>query len=60
MTALAAKVALEWNKMFLEIEPYAAAHRPAPAPRAIGLMGLTCHEACITGIPEFKSLDCLM
>ncbi|MBK9109945.1 MAG: hypothetical protein IPM92_16645 [Saprospiraceae bacterium] len=35
-----AEVAVEWNKMFLEIERFAAGYRPGPAPRALGLMGL--------------------
>ena len=51
-----AHVILEWNKMFLEIERYAAGYRPGPAPRALGLMGLSVYEACISGMPDYNSI----
>jgi len=51
-----ANASLEWNKIFLEIERYAAGYRPGPAPRSLGLMGLACYEACISGMPEYNSL----
>lgn len=51
-----AKVSLEWNKMFLEIERYAAGYRPGPAPRSLGLMGLAVYEACISGMPDYQSV----
>ncbi len=52
-----AEAALEWNKLFLEIERYAAGYRPGPAPRALGLMGLATYEACVTGMPDYNSLE---
>jgi membrane-associated phospholipid phosphatase len=52
-----AEAALEWNKLFLEIERYAAGYRPGPAPRALGHMGLAAYEACITGMPGYNSLE---
>lgn len=54
-----AEASLEWNKMFLEIERYAAGYRPGPAPRSLGLMGLACYEACVTGMPDFQSIKTL-
>lgn len=51
-----ANATLEWNKIFLEIERYAAGYRPGPAPRSLGLMGLACYEALITGMPEYNSI----
>lgn len=52
-----AEAALEWNKLFLDIERYAAGYRPGPAPRSLGLMGLAAYEACVTGMPEYNSLE---
>ena len=52
-----AEAALEWNKMFLEIERYAAGYRPGPAPRALGHLGLAAYEACVTGMPGYNSLE---
>ncbi|MFZ1255150.1 MAG: vanadium-dependent haloperoxidase [Saprospiraceae bacterium] len=52
-----ASVPLEWNKIFLDIERYAAGYRPGPAPRSLGLMGLACYEACVTGMPDYNSLE---
>jgi hypothetical protein len=46
----------EWNDVFLEVERYAAGYRPGPAPRALGLIGLGCYEACVSGMPEFQSI----
>jgi membrane-associated phospholipid phosphatase len=48
-----------WNTVFLEIERYAAGYRPGPAPRALGLIGLSNYEAVLTGMPEFKSVAIL-
>lgn len=42
--------------MFLEIERYAAGYRPGPAPRSLGLMGLACYEAPISGMPDYNSI----
>lgn len=52
-----AEAALEWHKMFLNIERYAAGYRPGPAPRSLGMMGLAAYEACITGMPAYNSLE---
>ena len=52
-----AEAALEWNKLYLEIERYAAGYRPGPAPRSLGLMGLAAYEACVTGMPDYNSLE---
>jgi membrane-associated phospholipid phosphatase len=52
-----AEAALEWNKLFLEIERYAVGYRPGPAPRALGHMGLAAYEACVTGMPDYNSLE---
>ncbi|MDQ3142195.1 MAG: vanadium-dependent haloperoxidase [Bacteroidota bacterium] len=51
-----AEAQLEWNKIFLDIERYAAGYRPGPAPRALALMGFACYEACITGMPDYNSI----
>ncbi len=52
-----AEAALEWNKLFLEIERYAVGYRPGPAPRALGHLGLAAYEACVTGMPGYNSLE---
>lgn len=52
-----AEVSLKWNKFFLEIERYAAGYRPGPAPRSLGLMGLAAYEACVSGMPDYNSLE---
>jgi hypothetical protein len=57
VSGYSAEAALEWNKLFLEIERYAAGYRPGPAPRALGHMGLAVYEACITGMPDYNSLE---
>lgn len=49
----------DWNELFLEIERYAAGYRPGPAPRAIAHLGLSEYEACITGLPGYKSIASL-
>ncbi|MEO5907080.1 MAG: vanadium-dependent haloperoxidase [Saprospiraceae bacterium] len=52
-----AEASLKWNKLFHEIERYASGYRPGPAPRALGLMGLAAYEACVTGMPDYNSLE---
>src|SRR5688572_2684089 len=52
-----AEATLRWNKMFLEIERYASGYRPGPAPRSLGHMGLAAYEACVTGMPDYNSLE---
>lgn len=52
-----AEPSLRWNTTFLEIERYAFGYRPGPAPRALGLMGFAAYEACVTGMPNYNSLE---
>jgi hypothetical protein len=52
-------VIVQWNNLFLEIERYAGGFRPGPAPRAMGLIGLATYEACLTGMPDYKSVAIL-
>jgi hypothetical protein len=52
-----AEAALEWNNLFLQIERYATGYRPGPAPRALAHLGLAAYEACVTGMPEYNSLE---
>lgn len=52
-------IVYDWNELFLEIERYAAGYRPGPAPRAIAHLGLSEYEACITGLPGYKSIASL-
>ena len=51
------EASLEWNQTFHEVERYAAGYRPGPAPRALALMGLAAYEACITGMPDYNSME---
>lgn len=50
-------VVIAWNKTFLDVERYAAGYRPGPANSALAYMGLAAYEACITGMPEYNSLE---
>ena len=52
-------VVKDWNELFLEVERYAAGYRPTPAPRAHAYIGLANYEACITGMPDYNSLESL-
>lgn len=56
VAAFDAEVMLKWNKLFLEIERYAAGYRPGPAPRALAHLGLASYEACVAGMPDYNSL----
>lgn len=51
------KVVYDWNELFLEIERYAAGYRPGPAPRALAYIGLSNYEACISGMPDYNSVQ---
>jgi hypothetical protein len=53
------KTTFQWNELFLQIERYQAGYRPGPAPRALAYMGLSAYEACISGMPEHRSLASL-
>jgi hypothetical protein len=50
------KTSHQWNELFLEVERYAAGYRPGPAPRALAYMGLSAYEACISGMPTYRTL----
>ncbi len=50
------KVLQDWNAKFLEIERDAEGYRPLPATRALAYLGLSAYEACITGMPDYKSI----
>lgn len=50
------KVVQEWQDLFLQIERYAEVYRPCPAARMLGYVGLANYEACVSGMPEYKSL----
>jgi PAP2 superfamily len=52
-------VIVKWNDLFLDVERYAGGYRPGPAPRAIALIGLANYEACITAMPDYKSVASL-
>jgi hypothetical protein len=56
VSASSNEVIVKWNDLFLEIERYAGGYRPGPAPRAIALIGLTNYEACLSGMPDYKSV----
>ncbi len=49
-------VVFRWNDVFLQVERFASGYRPGPAPRALGLLGLSCYEACISAMPDYKSI----
>lgn len=53
------KTAFDWNQQFLDIERYSAGYRPGPAPRALAYMGLSAYEACISGMPNYRSMAIL-
>jgi hypothetical protein len=52
-----ADVSVQWNEVFLKVERYAQGYRPGPAPRSLAYMGLAAYEACITGMPEYNTLE---
>lgn len=52
-----ADVAWAWNELFLQVERHYAFYRPGPGPRALAHMGLAAYEACITGMPDYNSLE---
>lgn len=57
MSALENHVYHEWVNIFLETDKYAAFFRPGPAPRALAYLGLSAYEACLGGMPEYRSLQ---
>lgn len=52
-----AEIQIAWNEVFLQVERYANGYRPGPAPRALAHMGLAAYEACISGMPDYNSLE---
>jgi len=50
------KIVKDWNDAFLQIERYQSGYRPGPAPRALAYMGLSSYEACVQGMPQYRSL----
>ncbi len=50
------EVPQEWMGLFLEVERYAKGYRPGPAPRALAYMNLAAYEACMEGMPDYKSV----
>jgi PAP2 superfamily len=51
------KVVYDWNELFVEIERYAAGYRPGPAPRAFAYITIANYEACVSGMPEYNSIQ---
>ena len=54
-----ANVVKGWNEAFLQIERYQAGYRPGPAPRALAYLGLSSYEACVSGMPQYRSIAAL-
>jgi hypothetical protein len=50
-------VIVTWNKVFLDVERYAAGYRPGPANSALAYMALGAYEASVTAMPGYKSLE---
>lgn len=48
-----------WMKLFLEIDRYTKGYRPGPCARALSYINFAAYEACIKGMPNFKSLESL-
>lgn len=51
-----AEVAQQWMGLYLEIDRYTSGYRPAPSARALAYINFAAYEACIKGMPGFKSL----
>jgi hypothetical protein len=49
----------EWNSLWLDLERHAAGYRPCPTANALGYLGLANYEACVSGMPSYKSLATL-
>lgn len=45
-----------WNKVFLQMERYAAGYRPGPASHALGHLTFSAYEAVVPGMPGNNSL----
>lgn len=50
------QVVYDWNKLYLEIERYAAGYRPCATARSLGYLGFAAYESCVSGMPEYQSL----
>jgi len=57
LSELSNDLVIEWNETFCNIERYSAAYRPGPAPRAAAYIGLATYEACLDGMPDYRSLQ---
>ena len=51
------KIIHEWNTLWLEIERHAAGYRPGPVSNSLGYVGLANYEACVSGMPSYKSIS---
>ncbi|MAT54929.1 MAG: hypothetical protein CMN32_10660 [Saprospirales bacterium] len=51
-----AEVTQAWIGLFLEIDRYSKGYRPGPSARALAYINFAAYEACIKGMPGFKSL----
>ncbi len=52
-----AAVALEWMKLFVEIDRYVQDFRPGPVSRSLAYINLAAYESVMKGMPEFKSVQ---
>lgn len=50
------RIVHEWNGLFLEVERYAEGYRPCPTANALGYLELASYEACLDGMPQYKSM----
>ena len=55
-SAFDAKVPLEWNKLFLEIDRYAPGYRPPAAARMLAYTGLAAYESAVGGMQDYNSM----
>lgn len=51
-----ARVPLEWNQLFLEIDRISDGYRPPAAARMLAYTGMAAYEAAVAGMPEYNSL----
>ncbi len=52
-----AEVALQWMKLFINIDRYVEDFRPGPAARSLAYINLAAYEASMKGMPNYKSLQ---
>lgn len=51
-----AEVAQAWMGLLIEMDRYTKGYRPAPIARALAYVNLATYEACMKGMPAYKSL----